>query len=50
MGLIQRIKEHMDPEDVIGVLGIPTDLLVDALIEDVLEEAEAFELFLEGNG
>lgn len=47
MGLIQRIKEHMDPEDVLHVLGLATDQLVDALIEEIQLEAEAFERYLE---
>lgn len=47
MSLIERVKQYMDPDTVIEVLDIPTDRLVDALIEEILEEAEAFELYLE---
>ena len=47
MTLVERIVANMDPEEVIDLLGISTARLVDALLEDILEEREAFEEHLD---
>lgn len=47
MTLVERIVASMDPEEVIDLLGISTARLVDALLEDILEERETFETHLE---
>ena len=47
MTLVERIVANMDPEEVIDLLGISTARLVDALLEDILEEREAFEEYLD---
>ena len=47
MTLVERIIARMDPEEVIDLLGISTVRLVDALLEDILEERDLFETHLE---
>ena len=47
MTLVERIVASMDPEEIIDLLGISTARLVDALLEDILEEREAFEEYLD---
>ena len=47
MTLVEKIVGNMDPEEVIDLLGISTARLVDALLEDILEERDLFETHLE---
>ncbi len=47
MTLVERIVASMDPEEVIDLLGISTARVVDALLEEILEDREAFEEYLD---
>tara|TARA_B100001059_G_scaffold136299_1_gene136638 strand:- start:791 stop:943 length:153 start_codon:yes stop_codon:yes gene_type:complete len=47
MTLIQEIIQKMDPIDVLEILDLSIEELVDALHEDILENADLFEDYLE---
>lgn len=47
MTLLQEIIQRMDPIDVLEILDLSIEELVDALHEDILENADLFEDYLE---
>lgn len=47
MTLVERIVRHMDTEEVLDVLGLDIAIVVDALLEEILDQRDAFEEYLE---
>jgi hypothetical protein len=47
MTLIEDIIQRLDPIDVLEILDLDTHALVDALYDEILENADLFEDYLE---
>ena len=47
MTLVEKIVRHMDAEEVLDVLGLDIAIVVDALLEEILDQRDAFEEYLE---
>lgn len=45
--LVGRIVGNMDTLDILEVLDLSSETLVELLLEEILEDRESFELFLE---